>query len=165
MKDLSRGHFPIAVFGTLRCIPKDQGNSSLMFVKKPLSHKKCFIPHFLPNGMWLDFKKDACGIAEIFFYEAHDWPYVLSKIDHLEGFSKGKNKYGYRRTLMNVRMTPDDFADDLYAKGISMKDRDLSIPRKEWHFPSVAAWVYSNSLANDVCNASLSSEENPINFC
>lgn len=156
-------HFPIAVYGTLRSMPRDQGNASLMFSKKPIKHQKCFIPHFVPSGIWLDFKKNSSGIAEIFFYDCQDWPQILATIDKLEGFNyNGSNKYGYKRTLMNVRMLPDDYGDDFYEKGIKINDRDFGIPREDWNFPCVAAWVYSNEKANNLCKNSLNKFENPI---
>lgn len=162
MNTLIGKSFPMAVFGTLRCIPGDQGNAALMFHKKPLAHKKCFIPHFLPTGIWLDFKQNACGVAELFFYDQSDWAEILSKVDSLEGFGGGKSKYGYHRTLMNVRLLPDDYACELYDKGIAVKQRDLQISRDEWKFPCVAAWVYSNTQANNACKAVMSPKENPI---
>lgn len=154
--------FPIAVFGTLRSIPCDQGNSSLMFSKKPLSRKKCFIPHFLPKGIWLEFKENACGVAELFFYDPHDWAFILKKIDTLEGFSYSQSSYGYHRTLINVRLLPDDFGDDIYDQGLRLKERDFKIPRDEWNFPCIAAWVYSNLSANFSCKKTLNDQQNPI---
>lgn len=155
--------FPLAVYGTLRSIPFDQGNSSLMFVRKPIAHKKCFIPHFVPNGIQLNFKKNACGIAELFFYDPKDWPHVLSVVDRLEGFSPNRSSsYFYHRTLINVRILPSDYGDDLYERGLEIDDRDLGIPREDWKFPAVAAWVYSNNDANHLCKINLDSFENPI---
>lgn len=154
----------MAVFGTLRSIPSDQGNSSLMYIKKPISHKKCFVPHFTPNGIWLEFKENACGLAEIFFYEPTDWFSIIDKIDLLEGIKSNISQYGYRRTLMNIRLLPDDFADDLYLEGIRLKDRDLKIPKEEWKFPAIPAWVYSNDVANGLCKSVLDPKESPIIF-
>lgn len=162
--ELIKKTFPIAVFGTLRSIPSDQGNSLLMFSRRPLAHKKCFIPHFLPNGIWLEFKKNSCGLAEIYFYDQKDWSFILEKIDKLEGFDQSKSKYGYHRTLMNIKLLPDDYADEMYDQGLRLKQRDLSIPREDWNFPSVAAWVYSNVNANNACKMNLKTLENPIIF-
>lgn len=163
LKRLVDKSFPLAVYGTLRSIPDDQGNSSLMNIRTPIRRYKCFIPHFVPNGIWLDFKKNACGIAELFFYDQKDWPFVLENIDRLEGFDiKNGSKYGYHRTLVNVKLIPDDYACDLYEKGISFDNRDLKIPRCEWNFPSIAAWVYSNNIANNLCKINLEDSENPI---
>lgn len=133
-----------------------------MFVRNPIKHKKCFIPHFVPDGIWLNFKKNACGIGEIFFYECQDWPHILKTIDRLEGFNHNNSRYGYKRTLMNVRIIPDDYCDDLYDKGIEIDNRDLKIPREQWDFPCVAAWVYSNHNANILCKNNLDKFENPI---
>lgn len=160
--DIHSKPFPLAVFGTLREIPSDQGNARLMRIRKPLAHRKCFIPHFLPTGIWLEFKPYACGVAELFFYDPSDWGEVLSKVDSLEGLGSGGSKYGYHRTLINVRLLPDDYACDVYNKGLSLKARDLSIPREEWLFPPVAAWVYSSTAANNECKRFLGPEENPI---
>lgn len=158
-------YFPLAVYGTLRSIPFDQGNSSLMYIREPIKHKKCFIPHFVPTGIQLYFKKNACGIAELFFYKEEDWSLILPVIDRLEGFSShNKSPYGYKRTLINVRIIPDDYADQIYDEGIMLENRDLKIPREYWDFPKVAAWVYSNSRANNLCKQNLDNFENPIIF-
>lgn len=134
-----------------------------MSLRKPVAHKKCFIPHFVPNGIQLNFKKNACGIAELFFYDSKDWPHILSVIDRLEGFNPNTGVgFGYHRTLINVRVLPCDYADDLYEKGIKINNRDLKIPREDWKFPSIAAWVYSNNRANDLCKINLDPFENPI---
>jgi hypothetical protein len=161
--DLAEKSFPIAVFGTLRNIPCDQGNASLMFIKKPVAHKKCFIPHFTPRGIWLNFKENACAVAELFFYSQKDWPIVLEAIDKLEGFNiKQPNYYGYQRTLMNVYLLPYDYDSEMYDMGIRIKERDLKIPKEQWTFPQIAAWVYSNNEANNLCKLNLSKIDNPI---
>ena len=157
--------FPLAVYGTLRSIPADQGNSSLMYRRSPAKRSKCFIPHFVPNGIQLYFKKNGCGVAELFSYDEEDWQYVLPAIDRLEGFSSNnKNSYGYKRTLINVKIIPDDYAVDLYNEGIMLDNRDLKIPRECWDFPQTPAWVYSNYRANSLCKQNLENFENPIIF-
>lgn len=140
--------FPIAVFGTLRKIPRDQGNLRRMLVRKPIGHKKAFVPHVLPSGIWVDFQKGASGLFEVFFYNEVDFPAVIKTVDALEGFHPDCH-YGYNRTLLNVHLLPDDYPEHLFNKGITWENRTLKIPEKEWkNFETVPAWGYSNNETN-----------------
>jgi hypothetical protein len=65
---------------------------------------------------------------------------------------------------MNIRLLPDDYADDIYDQGLKLKQRDLCIPREYWNFPQIAAWVYSNTKSNSTCKLNLEKSENPIIF-
>lgn len=145
--------FPIGVFGTLRQLPKPQGNTHRMYTKDPVAHMKAFLPHYTASGIWLEFKKNASAVIELFFYNPEDFPSVIERVDMLEGFSPDSRRGGYWRTLMNVRALPDDFEHDLFEVGIRQDDRDLQIPPEEWeNFPSVPAWVYSNPRSNAMCS-------------
>lgn len=157
--------FPIVVFGTLRCIPKNQGNASLMFIKSPIKHKKCFIPHFYPEGIWLNFKKDSCGVAEIFYYKQEDWLEIIKRLDDLESYDpESDHNHSYQRTLMKVHLLPDDYEDEIYNKGLSLNKRSFKIPRENWRFSCDLAWIYSNKNANLECDKNISKNDNPIIF-
>jgi len=141
--------FPIAVFGTLRQIPRDQGNLHRMMTRKPIEHRKAFVPHMSPSGIWVDFKEGASGIFEVFFYDPEDFPAVIARVDALEGFTPD-HYYGYHRTLLNVRLLPEDYPEDLFNKGIRWDNRTLGIPQKSWNdFEAVPAWAYSNIVTNN----------------
>lgn len=140
--------FPIAVFGTLRQIPQDQGNLHRMLVCEPIGHKKAFIPHVLPSGIWVDFKEGASGIFEVFFYDEEDYSVVIKGVDRLEGFTPDHH-YGYHRTLLNAYLLPDDYSEKLFNRGIRWENRTLEIPEDEWElFETVPAWAYSNAKTN-----------------
>lgn len=144
--------FPMAVFGTLRQLPTGQGNSGLMFVREPIFHCKAFLPHFTPEGIWLNFSENSSGAFEIYFYEPKDFPAVIERVDCLEGFNSRipHKHWGYCRTLMKVKILPDNFQHEIFDTGIKMRIRDLRIPKETWDsFDDVPAWVYSNTAAND----------------
>jgi hypothetical protein len=141
--------FPIAVFGTLRQIPRDQGNLHRMLTRDPIGHRKAFIPHMLPSGIWVDFEEDASGLFEVFFYEEKDFPAVIKCVDSLEGFTPD-NHYGYHRTLLSAHLLPDDYPEDEFNRGIRWDNRTLNIPEDEWKdFTTVPAWAYSNAATNN----------------
>lgn len=142
--------FPIAVFGTLRKLPGGHYNTKLMYTKEPSAHCKAFLPHFVPVGIWLNFEQDAAGTFEIYFYKPEDFEEVIKEVDRLEGFSPQNNPHGYIRTLMKVRILPDDYQHKTFDEHINYGGRNLQIPPEEWDaYPSVPAWVYSNVTANE----------------
>lgn len=157
--------FPIGVFGTLRRIPTNQGNAHVIHVREPVHHCKAFLPHFSSSGLSLNFKENASCIMELYFHDPADWPTVIEKCDRLESFSPSANYQGreevrnlcgyYHRTLMEVKILPDDYANDLFNRPLRsvdgwFDDRDLKIPTSDWNqFVSVPAWVYSTFRAND----------------
>lgn len=141
-------YFPIAVFGTLRQIPRDQGNLHRMLTRDPVDHKKAFIPHMLPSGIWVDFEEGASGLFEVFFYDKKDFTAVIKSVDALEGFTPDRH-WGYHRTLLKARVLPDDYADGLFNRGIRWDNRTLDIPENEWeNFEAVPVWAYSNKETN-----------------
>ena len=149
--------FPIGVFGTLRIIPEDQGNASLMFRREPNFHCKAFLPHFTANGLSLEYKEGASAIFEVFFYDREDWKKVIIATDHLEGFcpDDGRPRH-YQRTLVEMRLLPFNYAEALFNESIHPRgwtgfnpDRSLKIPEEEWFdYPGVPTWVYSNIETN-----------------
>lgn len=143
-------YFPLAVFGTLRKIPRDQGNyKNFMLTREPIKHKKAFIPHILPSGIWVNFEEGASGLFEVFFYNEEDYPYVIERVDSLEGFRPDSHYIGYHRTLLEARLLPDDYPETLFNRGIWWDNRTLEIPEKEWNkFESVPTWAYSNNATN-----------------
>jgi hypothetical protein len=149
--------FPIGVFGTLRQLPNDQGNARRMFTRQPVAHHKAFLPHFTSSGIWLDFKEGASGVLELYYYEPEDFPAVIERVDALEGFSPD-HSYGYWRTLMEVKVLPEDYTHELFNEGIHADDRDLKIPEDKWDFPCVPAWVYSNARSNHACQQCFSGD-------
>ena len=144
--------FPIGVFGTLRQLPNDQGNARRMFTRQPVIHQKAFLPHYTSSGIWLDFKEGASGVIELYYYKAEDFPAVIERVDALEGFSPD-HSFGYWRTLMEVKVLPDDYEHELFETSIRTGDRDLCIPEEKWDFPCVPAWVYSNADSNRACQS------------
>lgn len=151
--------FPIAVFGTLRKIPHDQGNLHRMLTREPIDHRMAFIPHMLPSGIWVDFEEGASGLFEVFFYDKKDFPDVIRSVDSLEGF-RADHHYGYWRTLLSAHLLPNDYPKDLFNRGIRWDNRTLEIPEDEWSdFETVPAWAYSNSETN---NALKEMENSPL---
>lgn len=144
--------FPFAVFGTLRSIPSPHCNSRRMFAKEPVFHCKAFLPHFAPSGLRLGFHEGAAGVFEVYFYTPENWNGVIRGVDSLEGFSPQRTSdydYGYNRTLMNVRLLPDDYEHKFFSEGLYERVRDLRIPEEEWeNYPKVPCWLYSNSESN-----------------
>ena len=164
-KNLSRAEklmlpFPLAVFGTLRIIPKDQGNGRLMTRIKPLAHCKGFLPHFVAKGIELHAQENASAPLEIFFYDLEKWREVIRPVDELEGIYQDKIYSGYNRTLVYAKILPDKFEEEEFNKGISWQTRDLKIPNSFWEqFQSVPVWIYSNDSANA---DAIHFKENPI---
>lgn len=155
--------FPIAVFGTLRTIPQDQGNAVRMFRNaEPIAHRKGFIPHFSSSGISLHFKENASGIVEVFFYKPEDFPSVIEDVDILESFDyeSPQDSFYYVRTLMNVTILEDDpIIDEAFNAGIRWNDRDLGLDLTVER-PTVPAWVYSNYRANSA--SGLLGDRSPI---
>jgi hypothetical protein len=142
--------FPIAVFGTLRKLPCDQGNLHRMLKRDPVDHKKAFIPHILPSNIWVDFKEGASGLFEVFYYTDDDFKEVIKGVDRLESFTPDHH-YGYHRTLLSVYLLPDDYPEDDFNRGIRWDKRTLGIPEDEWKdFETVPAWAYSNAKTNEL---------------
>jgi len=145
--------FPMAVFGTLR---KDYSNSCLMRNRNVecLAHSKAFITHMIPSGLWLDFKKDATGVAEVYFYDKLNWKSMIRSVDGLEGFNKhSDSNYGYNRTLVRIHLLPKDFKSNFYGKNsILYSDRDFGILESCWEqYVSIPAWIYANTETNVNC--------------
>lgn len=156
--------FPIAVFGTLRHIPENQGNGWLMHQREPIAHKRAFLPHFSSSGISLFFKEGAAGLFEAFFYTPEDWADVIPAVDRLESFrpTNPARSY-YQRTLVEIMILPNDHSEESYQKSIRhWDDRDLRIPSAEWDYPRIPAWVYSNHEANEQCLTQLSPATSPI---
>lgn len=151
--------YPIAVFGTLRTIPKPFSNSHLMYRKEPIAHHKGFLPHFSASGLSLHFKPKASGIVEVFFYKPEDFQELIRPVDRLESFSPfdimPRHDWAYERILVEIKILPDDLSEinERFDNGIRYDDRDLELPTKEWmKFPSCPAWVYCNPKAIRECN-------------
>ena len=146
--------FPIAVFGTLRKIPRPMGNTQRMYeAHEPASVRKGFIEHCTFVGIKTEFKQGGSGAVEVFFHEPEQFSEVIPSIDRLEGFSPGSGRrygYGYHRTLLRARLLPDDHSNTLFDRGINWDDRDLGIGQSEWkEFPWVPVWMYSNRRTNE----------------
>jgi len=154
--------FPMAVFGTLRMIPEDQGNNRLMRRMPVALHCKGFLPHFVAKGIDLYAEENASVPVEIFFYDPQDWRNMISLVDQLEGIYQDKVYSSYNRTLVLAKVLPDDFAEEEFNVNIGQEKRNLKINPNEWEqFPSVPVWIYSNDSANaDV----IQFENNPILF-
>jgi len=147
--------FALGVFGTLRIIPNNQGNARLMVGAKgrqiEYKHQRAFVPHVLPSGIWVDLSVGASGIFEIFSYSPEDFADIIVGVDMLEGFNpKSSSRWGgYHRTLVNAKLLPDDYPNDLFEKGIRFDNRDLGISQEEWsNYEEVPAWIYSNATLN-----------------
>lgn len=138
-------------FGTLRIIPEDQGNSKKMFIKTPILHKKCLIPHMVPQSIWLNFEENSYGLAEIFYYNEQDWIQIIKELDILEDFDpKSSNNYSYQRTLIKAYLVDDDFENEKYNKGLNLKKRSVKI-KNLYNYECVYGWIYSNEKTNKKC--------------
>ena len=141
--------FPMGVFGTLRMIPKDQGNNRLMLRMPIALHCRGFLPHFVAKGIDLYAEENASAPIEIFFYDPQEWRKMIPLVDQLEGVYQDKTYSGYNRTLMFAKILPNDFAEEEFNLGIEWQERNLKIEPDKWEqFPSVPVWVYSNDSAN-----------------
>ena len=145
--------FPMGVFGTLRLIPEDQGNARLMTRIEPVYHCRAFLPQFIAEGIELRGKEWASAPIELFFYSPDDWRRMIPQVDRLEGIYMDSYS-SYNRTLISVKILPDDFDKTVFDRGLTLNKRDLQIPPKQWkEFQSIPAWIYSNDTSNhDVCN-------------
>ena len=150
----------MGVFGTLRMIPKDQGNNRLMKRIPILLHCKGFVPHFVAKGIDLYAEENASAPIEIFFYDSQDWRGMIPLVDQLEGIYQDACYCGYNRTLVYAKILPDDYAQEEFNLGLSWEIRNLNIPPNKWDdFLSIPVWIYSNDTANaDVVNF----KNNPI---
>ena len=145
--------FPMAVFGTLRSFPENQGNSNKMYAYgevEPLEHRKAFIPHLEPRGIWLEYRQNNSGPFELYSYSPDDWKQMIIGVDRLEGFNKYSGRHGYLRTLMGARLLPEDYRDKVFGRGIG-GPLGLNIQLEEFDsYPVVPCWVYSNRGANSL---------------
>lgn len=166
--------FPMGVFGTLR---KGNGNAYLM--GRPEGSKeensprfrnhtyrswhKAFLPDFHAIGLSIKHEVDDSAVFEVYTYEPDQWKEMIPSVDALEGFSPGHQRlpYSYWRTLVMMRILPDDFEHEAFESGLAWgKKRVLDIPRTEWEqYQSIPCWVYSSSSQND---AARSRQDHPI---
>lgn len=140
--------FPMGVFGTLR---SGMGNNHRMHKGQVTKVRKAFMPHFIAHGLSISFKEGSSAPFEVFFYSPEEWKKMIPGVDSLEGFRPGSRyKYGYHRTLANLRLLPEDFEHDLF-KYVNLGDfRDLEIPQEQWEsFQWVPCWVYSSMSQNE----------------
>lgn len=157
---------PIGVFGTLRM---HQGNNYLMTAGgKYLSHHKAFLPHYVAHGLSISFQKGASAVFEVFTYSPEVWKKMIGPVDRLEGFSPHRHysDYGYHRTLVKMRLLPDDFKSPFYDGPRDSllwgKERNLKIPMKDWdQYEECPAWVYSSRRQNSLCKETLG-DNSPI---
>lgn len=169
--------FPIGVFGTLRKLPRPCGNSHLMdgFTHPPLHTLRGFLPHFIPNGLSLDFCPGASGAFEVFWYAPEHFDEVIAPIDRLESFVPDRKKpHWYERTLVEMKIIPDnyrelggpwaDLIDNVFNEGLNMQNRDIGIPKEEWEFSCCPVWVYSNPPTNDECMEIFSEKDGDVFF-
>jgi len=126
----------------------------------PVLVQRGFLPHFIPNGLTLDFCPGASGAFEIFWYEPEHFDEVIAPIDRLESFVPGRKPRWYERTLVEMKIIPDDYdgphadlIDDIFNEGLNMRQRNIGILEKNWDFPCCPVWVYSNPEANEDCIA------------
>ena len=143
--------FPMGVFGTLRM---GWGNNRLM---RGYSHmQRAFLPHFAPTGLHIDFVPGVAGMFEVYFYTPENWEKMIPSVDALEGFHPKENPKGwfYWRTLVNLRLLPEDFPEDQYGwrETSTSTRRVLDIPMEDWEkYPQTASWVYSSIEQNKIC--------------
>lgn len=153
--------YPMAVFGTLR---KDCGNHHRMKVAPIAKLQKAFLPHFAAKGLGIYGVENSCAPFEVYHYTPDNWNKMIPGVDRLESFSPNRSpedSWGYHRTLMAMRLLPDDFDHPLFANlrdagsgewrpSVNLSEyRDLAIPPGEWEkYPVVYAWVYSNKDNN-----------------
>ena len=157
--------FPVAVFGTLRKLPKPHWNTRCIETREPIGHEKSFLPHFSVNGIFLHSREGASCVMETYHHTPEDWAVMIKTVDRLESFSPTGGVFGYHRTLVKMRMLPDDYQHDLFDQDIRVDDRSLEIPEDEWdQFPWIPAWTYSNEKSNLEVEAFLkeSKKESPI---
>ena len=148
--------FPMGVFGTLRV---NQGNNPLMHRNgTPKGHKKAFLPHFFAHGLSIRFHDNASAPFDIFYYEPDQWAKMISSVDGLESFSPryyDDQSYGYYRTLVTLRLLPDDYEDKFFPKNSKCEiygERDMKIDSKTFDkYDSQPAWVYSSIKSNEAC--------------
>jgi hypothetical protein len=142
--------FPLAVFGTLRTLPRDQGNAQIMFRREPKLHCKAFLPHFSRDGITLKFEEGASAMFEVFFYDPQDFKVIIAAADQLEGFRPDHRFHNHwYRTLAELRVVPDDYAVAMFDEGIEPSSAKLDIPENEWdNFKPCMAWIYSNIPSN-----------------
>lgn len=148
--------FPMAVFGTLR---NRSSNNHLMRRATIARHHKAFLPHFVGRGLGVYFQLGGSCPFEIFEYEPVEWGKMIPRVDRLEGFDPpvavqtGNDNY-YFRTLMAVRVLPDEFVHDLFPEQGSpllgsRPVRSLGLPPDTWHgYKTIPCWVYSSVPQN-----------------
>lgn len=151
--------FPMGVFGTLR---ERCSNNRLMHRNgEPYKIIRAFLPHFHARGLGIRFEQGASAPFEVFFYEPDTWDSMIPSVDRLESFSPEiytevkakKASYGYYfRTLVTLRLLPDDFNHKLFPKKEHVdlgEYRNLEIPPADFNkFQPVPAWVYSGLDSN-----------------
>lgn len=171
--------FPMGVFGTLRIA---HGNSILMGSKvgSPKiedddrfyrhrantqfnSHHKAFLPHFFASGLSLHDCEGDSAVFEVYDFTSENWNKMIRGVDRLESFSpmsKGRHQWGYWRTLVWMRILPDDYSHPMFTNSVLHgPKRTLDIPQNEWdQFAKCPCWVYSSigvntavsKLSNDI---------------
>lgn len=153
--------FPMAVFGTLRA---NQGNHPLMGLPvgqesqgevrnawgRPLSDArygrvmKAVLPNFAADGIHLVAWPGKCVFFEVYVYDTENFTKVLPRIDGLEGFRPGDaDRSWYFRTLVNLRVLPDDFPTPERLGAV------LDLPADVESLAIVPAWIYSSKQENE----------------
>lgn len=153
--------FPMAVFGTLRA---NQGNHPLMGLLvgqesqgevrnawgRPLSDArygrvmKTVLPNFAADGIHLVAWPGNCVFFEVYVYDTENFTKVLPRIDGLEGFRPGDaDRSWYFRTLVNLRVLPDDFPTPERLGAV------LDLPADIESLAIVPAWIYSSKQENE----------------
>ncbi len=143
------------------------------------SHHRAFLPHWLARGLSIHHSTGSSGVFEIFTYTPENWKKMIVGVDRLEGFrprireeeeDSWRREYSYHRsldsyyrTLVWLRVLPDDY-DHPYFDGRHYDDpRDLKIPVDQWEdYPRVPCWVYASMREN---KANLELADSPIIWC
>ncbi len=147
-------NFPLAVFGTLRSIPKDQGNVKWFQGIKPSKIEKGFLKNCEPEGIYLNACLGNNGPFEVYYFNQDSFAKMIPSIDRLESFSPcDMEGFYYQRTLVYINLLPDGFEEDVFSKGIGPK-LSLKIDEDK-EFEKIPCWIYSNNKVNKVLNKDL----------
>lgn len=146
--------FPLAVFGTLRSIPKDQGNMKWFQGIEPCKIEKGFLKNCSPHLIYLNVSIGNYGPFEVYYFDKESFLKMIPSIDTLESFS-AKNMRGnyYQRSLVYINLLPERFKEDVFAKGIG-DELSLDIDESQ-EFEKIPCWVYSNKQVNKVLGEDL----------
>jgi len=119
---------------------------------KVLKHRNAFLPHFFARGLSIYYKQNSTAPFEVFYYEPEQWAKMIIVADDLEYFDPCR-KRGYYRTLVWLRLLPEDYEDEQrfpkYSIDFYNGDRNMEIAPELWkNYEKVPCWVYSNIKAN-----------------